>query len=200
MQRIIPILISACFLPFFAGCAHYEYDLVQPPEVAQHIGTQHNVNLTLGPLHYLLDAYDNYLVMRIYNETDAPIRLLGDRSFVVDPKSQSHPFQTQTIAPHAFIKLVFPPLPSTAYAYGPAVGFSYGYGWGWRGGGWRGGYYDPFWDYGYYPGPQYVTVYNNGDTYWDWTGDTDVKLTLTFQQGEEKPFSHPFVFRQKTVR
>jgi hypothetical protein len=195
MTRIIHLLVAGCCLPLLAGCAHYEYDLIRPPEIAQHIGTTSNANFTLGPLHYVLRAYDNYLVMQIYNQTDAPIRLLGDRSYVVDPKTQSHPLRSQTIAPHSFIKLIFPAPPTTAYAYGPAIGF--GYGWGWE---YRRGYYDPYWNWNYDYGPQYVAIYNNSEFNWEWTGNTEVSITLAFQQAEEKPFSQPFVFRQKTVR
>jgi hypothetical protein len=199
MTRIVHFLVASCCLPLFVGCAHYEYDLVHPPEVTQHIGTKANVNVTLGPLYYVLRAYDNYLVMQIYNQTDVPIRLLGDRSYVVDPKTQSHPLRNQTIAPHSFIKLIFPPPPSAAYVYGPAIGYGYGYGYGW-GWGYRRGYFDPYWNWNYDYGPQYVTVYNYSDLNWEWTGDTEVSITLTFQQGDDKPFSQQFVFRQKTVR
>jgi hypothetical protein len=195
MTRIVSLLIAGLCLPLCVGCAHYEYDLVSPPQVAQHIGTQANANITLGPLHYVLRADENYLVMRIYNETDAPVRLLGDRSFVVDQNSQSRPLQSQAIGPHSFIKLIFPPPPAqVVYPYGPTIGYGFGYDYGWGY-----GYYDPFWFGAYNYAPSYA-VYSNGDPGWDWTGDTEVSLTLTFQQGEEKPFSEPFVFRQKTMR
>jgi hypothetical protein len=194
MSRIVNLLIAGFCLPLFVGCAHYEYDIVSPPEIAQHIGTKADTNVSLAPLHYVMRAYDNYLVMQVYNQATAPIRLLGDRSFAIDQNSQSHTLRSQTIAPNSFIKLIFPPIPPDTSIYGPAVGYGWGYDYGW-GYGW----YDPFWFGAYNYAPAYA-VYNNGDAWWDWTGDTVVHITLTYQQGDEKPFSHQFVFKQVTVR
>src|SRR5262245_44628212 len=81
------------------GCAKYEFDIVDPPELAGHIGSKSDHDVEREPLEYRLRAYDNRLVMRIYNKTDDPIHLQGDRSFVVDPDGQSRPLRSQTIAP-----------------------------------------------------------------------------------------------------
>lgn len=201
MTGIIRHLFVGCCIPLFVGCTHYEYDLVHPPELAQHIGTKSDVSITLSPLRYELRAFENHLVMRIYNQADVPVRLLGDRSVVVDPQSQSHPLRSQTIAPGSFIKLILPPLPPAVEPRGPTIGIGIGvgYGYGYGHGRWREGLDDPFWDYGYYE-PRYINVYDSGEYLWDWKGDSEVSVTLTLQRGDEKTFSQTFVFRQKSVR
>jgi hypothetical protein len=35
--------------------------------------------------------------------------------------------------------------------------------------------------------------------YWSWQGETDVRVSFTFRQGDQPPFTHAFVFhRRKT--
>src|SRR5215207_3085901 len=115
-----------CLLLFGAfvttGCARYEYTLTQPPDLARHIGAQSDQVVDVDPLQYRLRTVDNRLVVRIYNQTDEPIELLGDKSFVVDPDGQSRPLRGQTIAPHAFMKLIFPPIRPRVYDPGPTFG------------------------------------------------------------------------------
>ena len=56
------------------------------------------------------------------------------------------------------------------------------------------GLYDPFWDE-----PVYFTVVDETDTlYWDWEGQTDARIRLTFRRGREE-FHHNFLFRRKKV-
>jgi len=203
----IGCLKLACLLVMLAaagpvGCARYEYDLGHPPELAQHIGSDKPVELAVEPLRYLLQTADGYLVMRVYNETDAPVKLLGDQGYVVDPRGQSRPLRSQTIAQGSYIKLIFPPLPPRVQPYGPVFGIGVGVGVT------SGGYYRQRYvhgvPYGYDPvldGPRYYVVYQPGDStyYWDWPGEGEARVVLVYQRGEEKPFSHEFVFRRRKL-
>jgi hypothetical protein len=57
------------------------------------------------------------------------------------------------------------------------------------------GFYDPFWDE-----PRYYTYYDESDTtYWDWEGETDIRIHLVFQRGGPKTFEHDFTFRRKKM-
>jgi hypothetical protein len=183
------------------GCARYEYDLVHPPELAQHIGRDKPVEVTLEPLNYRYRTVESRLVMQVCNSTNAPIRLLGDQSTVVDPRRQSRPLRGRAIAPGSFIKLVFPPLMPVVEPRGPVIGF------GVMAIGSSGGYYrrrflhggafgyDPAFD-----GPRYYSVYAADDgTYWEWDGEGEIRVILVYQQGDQKPFTHEFVFRRKRV-
>src|SRR5438093_962561 len=105
------------------GCTHYEFDLVRPPEMQRRIGTSTDEAIDRGPLVYRLTTYENHLVMRIYNPSDEPIELLGAQSVVVDPQGESHPVMKQAIAPHSYIKLIFPPVRQEIYPTGPSISF-----------------------------------------------------------------------------
>ena len=54
---------SALLLACVGGCAHYEYDLVRPPELSRHIGAKAWEVVTLDPLEYRLRTSDNRLVI-----------------------------------------------------------------------------------------------------------------------------------------
>ena len=190
----IGFVTSACC----GGCARYEYDIVRPPDVARHVGADHDTIVFIAPLEYRLRSVDNYLVMRVFNPTRAPIRLLGQESFAVDPHRQSHPLRGQTIAPGTYIKLIFPPLRPRLEPTGPSIGIGFGarYGYGWyRRGYWaRDPFYDPYWDV-----PRYYTVYDADVFYWDWPGESDVRLAMVYQQADLKPFTHEWVFHRRRV-
>jgi hypothetical protein len=198
------------WLGFVAGgCARYEYTIIQPPELSRHIGERADQVVDLDPLQYRMRTVDNRLVVRIYNQTDDPIEILGDKSFTVDPEGQSHPMRAQTIAPHAFVKLIFPPLRPRIYDPGPTFGVGLGVGvsrhyygpYGWD-------YYDyppgayyapPFEHYytRYYDEPRFLTVYDDSDQrYWDWEGaGGEMRLSLSFRR-EEQTFQHAFTFKR----
>src|SRR6185437_1879477 len=95
----------ACFFALLAlslgGCAHYEYDLVQPADLTAHVATKHDTIVHVDPLEYRLRTVDNRLVVQIFNPTDDNIQLIGPRSTVVDPQGQSHPLQGGPIPPHS---------------------------------------------------------------------------------------------------
>jgi hypothetical protein len=163
------------------GCAKYEYKLVQPGDLARHIGKQIE-HLSIDPLEYRLQSYEGRLVMQIFNATQGLIQLDGTRSVAVDQDGQSHPLRSQTMAPGSFIKLIYPPALPRIQRVGPS--FRVGVGVGARA--------------ERYDGPYYLDFYDAGDaTYWDWTGETEVRLTLVFQG--EKTFTHQFVFRRQKV-
>jgi hypothetical protein len=178
------------------GCARYEYDLVNPPDLARHIGGKADEVVRVDPLEYRLRSYDNRLVLSIFNPTPDPITLAGDRSYVVDPKGQSHPLRSQTIAPDTFVRVILPPMRPGYYQSNPTIGIGLGVGYA---GGWRGHrpypYYDPY----FYDEPRYYTYYDESDTtYWSWEGETAVKLHLVYQRGQST-FSHDFTFHRKKM-
>ena len=194
-------LLLALMCADSAGCTRYEFDLVNPPNLARHVGADKPVEVTLDPLTYRLQTAESRLVMQVHNPTDGPVRLLGDQSIVVDPRGQSHPLRGQAIAAGSFIKLIFPPLRPTLEPRGPVIGIGVG-GYVSSGGYYRNRYvhggafgYDPAID-----GPRYYSLYDPGDgTYWEWDGEGKARVILVFQRGDQKPFSHEFVFRRKRV-
>jgi hypothetical protein len=177
------------------GCAKYEYDITRPPEMAQHIGTQTDAVLKRDPLEYRWRTYENRLVLRIYNPTDVPITLLGQRSSAVDPEGQSHPLATQTMAPNSFIKLIIPPLRPRIQNTGPSFGIGVGTMIG------SGRYRRPgVAPYPYHVHePAYLTVYDDDAIYWDWNGSTTVRLTIVFQRQDSSTFEHEFVVARKKM-
>jgi hypothetical protein len=188
-------VVTVCFLlSASSGCAKYEYNLVKPPELARHIGTNADTVVSVDPLEYRLRSVENRLVMRIFNPTEDAIELVGPRCTVVDPGGQSHPLRSQSIAPGSFIKLIFPPPQPRVYDYGPTFGVGVGYSVGaypYR----RYPYpYDPY-DYG----PRYLAVYDENDAlYWDWRGEGEARAVLTYRRGD-KEFRHEFLFRRQKM-
>jgi hypothetical protein len=185
-------LLIALFL--LTGCTHYEFNIVSPADLRQHIGVDRDVRVTLAPIEYRLRAYEDHLVIQIYNRSNEAILLLSDQSAVVDPQGESHAVRGKVIAPEAYIKLILPPMPHYAAMYGPGFGLGVGYGYGF-GPRFGGGFYDPFWD-----GPRYVAVEEPGVSYWRWEGLGNVRLLLAFQQGGNKPFTQQWTFSRVSVR
>jgi len=206
-------------LLFVAGCAHYEFDLTHPPEMATHIGTQSDAVVDPAPMQYRMRADENHLVVRVLNPTEDPIRLVGDQSSVVDPSEQSHALRSGTIESHSFVQLVLPPEPYLADAGAPEMDYAisaaetnaprveltayyghpycrpfYGgaYFYGYR------GYYPYYpWFYGYGYWPRYYVYYDGGG--WDWKGGSDVRLALTFERNG-KTFRDEFTFKRVQVK
>jgi hypothetical protein len=199
VAALLPALLLVNLAFVAGGCAHYEYDLVEPADHAQHFGTKTPVEVPREPIRYQAQASSDHLVLVIHNETQDPIKLLGEDSFAVDPNGESHPLPTRTIAPGTATKLIFPPIKPTFRQSGPSVGFGVGVGvansygrHGYRYGGFAG---DP-WYYDDYP--RYYALQDDGTLYWNWTGDkTDVRLRLVYQQGDkQEKFHHDFTFRR----
>lgn len=186
-------------LSLLSGCAHYEFDLTDPPDLARHIGSKSDEIVRVDPLEYRLRAYENRLVMSIFNPTPDPITLMGDRSYVVDPAGQSHPLRSQTIAPNTYVRLILPPMRPGYYESGPTIGFGLGVGfssirahrYGYRAVG-----YDPF----FYDEPRYYTYYDESDnTYWTWEGQTPIRLHLAYQRAAQNAFAHDFTFHRRKM-
>ena len=176
------------------GCSSYEYDIIQPTDLAQHVGCNSDVVITRGSLLYRFRSYESHLVIQIHNPTTQPITLMGGQSFVVDTQGQSHPVQTQTIGPEAYIKLILPPTPPEILAPGPGIGIELGmeriYPYG------PGGY-APFDDPFLYTPPYLVAVGSNQES-WEWTGQRQVQLGLSFWRGGAS-FEQGFVFRRRKI-
>lgn len=167
------------------GCANVEYDLIQPPALAQHIGPK-TLTVRREPLEYRLTSDEGHLVVQIYNRSAVPITLLGGSSTIVDPDGQSHPLSSRVMAPQSFIKLILPPVGPIRTAQ--PLGFSRGY---------FGPEYpyndDPYWDGPpYYPDPFFdeppAPEYDDQEgTYWRWDHG-DVRLILVYVNGNHMPF------------
>src|SRR5437773_1726234 len=176
----VKILSLLAICATVGGCTHYEFDLIRPPELGRHIGRSADEAIDRGPLIYRFTTYENRLVMRVYNTTDDPIELLGAQSVVVDPSGQSRPMPRQTIAPHSFMKLIFPPIRQEIYPTGPSIGFGISSQVG-RGydpsSHYRRLYFDPYYDDPYFNEPRYLAASDdNSAYYWKWNDETEIRL------------------------
>jgi hypothetical protein len=191
MKLILPSLVVVLLT---TGCAKYEYDIVSPAELRAHIGTKSDTKTTVDPLLYRWRTIDNRLVVRIFNSTDDPIQLLGEKSTAVAPSGESHPLRGQTIAPQSHAKLILPPRRPRVYnSSGPTFGVGVGMRVDARDRGYP-DYNDRFDD-----APRYLAIYDDDNAlYWDWNGETEVRLSLVYQRREE-PLRHEFVIRRRKM-
>lgn len=188
-----PLFTCLLLLLVTAGCARYEYDIVAPPDLRTHVGAKTDAVTTLDPLVYRWRTVDSRLVVRVFNPTDKPIQLLGEKSTVVAPTGQSHPLRGQTIAPQSHMKLIFPPRRPRVYHRG---GPTFGVGVGMRVDARDRGFPD---DSFLHDRPRYMTIYDDGNArYWDWNGETEIRLSLVYQHGET-PLRHEFVIRREKM-
>ncbi|MGH7178429.1 MAG: hypothetical protein ACREJC_13710 [Tepidisphaeraceae bacterium] len=167
-----------------AGCARYEYEIVRPGEFAGHIGKD-DVLVERDPLSYRFNAVNNYLVVRIYNNTEAQMQLAGAQSSAVDPGGQSHPLRAQPLPPHSFIKLILPPIPPQIYPVGPSITIGASASSGGYSGGCAGAWSER----------QYVAVVDDDAVYWDWKDEGAVRLTLMFAK-DGSTFTQEFAFQR----
>ncbi len=195
-----PTLIVLCAVS--GGCARYEYDLVQPTDVAQRIGRKMPVVVPIETVRYEARTYSDRLVLFIHNESEEPLKLLGEDSYAVDQRGESHPLPTRTVAPHSSTKLIFPPMRPTFRQSGPSIGFGLGVGVGsarrrgYHGAGRYGYFGDPFYQDAF---PRYYQLADDGTIYWNWTGNnTEVTVRFVYQLADER-FHHEFVFRRIKV-
>lgn len=150
----------------------------------------------LDPLEYRMQSAEGRLVIKIFNPTADTILLLGRLSTVVDGGDQSHPLVDQTIAPGSFVKLILPPLRPRLEPSGPRFGIGFGVI----------AYRAParpfrqaMAHHRYDDQPRYYSVYDADDpTYWDWEGESDMRLTLIFRRGNDE-FKHEFAFHRKKI-
>jgi len=188
--------LCAAFLILFAGAGcQFEYDVVQPQAFAGHVGTKSDYIVKLDPLEYRLITYDNRLVLRAYNPTDDLITLIGARSTAVDPQNQSHPLETQSIAPHSFIKLILPPIRPQPAPQGPTIGVGFSSGYPTDAAFYRTGYSNSVSPGPGAAAPNYMAVGDDSALYWDWDGQTTVRLNLQFDRAG-KIFTDDFVFQR----
>jgi hypothetical protein len=173
-----------------SGCAHYQFNEVEPKSEAIAI-TEHGDTVgTFESLQYTMRAVEGNLVIRIKNLASDSIDLLGNQSSAIDATGEAHPLRSQTIPPGAFIKVILPPPRPTVYDPGPNVGFGFGIiGRLDRGyGGDR--FYGPDW----YDVPRTLTLYDQGSNfYWDWKANSSVKVIFTYQR-DGHPFHQEFTF------
>jgi len=195
-MRSIRHLFSISLLLALSGCAYFEYDLREPANLAKHIGDEKEEIFSLPPLEYRMQSAESRLVIRIFNTTDDSILLMGRQSAVVDQNGQSHPLPDQTIAPHSFVKLILPPLRPQLEPTGPSVGVGFGVATNHRRPYGAGAFYDPN-EAAIADRPEYYDVYNPNDAmFWDWSGETDVRLFLVFRR-DKAEIHHEFLFHRK---
>jgi len=202
MKSPAPICLVFLPLALAGGCAHYEYDVVHPPELAQHVGTKDWVSVKLQPLEYRLLTSDNRLVILVYNTTDRLVKLSGADSAAVDSRGESHPLQGRTIVPGSYVKLILPPphpqvRPSYAtVGFGVGVGYGNVHGYPYRDGL---GYNVPYYGYDGME-PRYYSVYDANDrTYFEWPQNTELRLLLAYEPEGGERFRHEFVFRKRRM-
>ncbi len=175
------------------GCAHFEFDIVKPAEFTAHVGSKSPLHIERAPLRYRMQAVEGRLVMWIDSPGPGSVRLLGDQSVVVDPDGASHPLESRTIAPGSFIKLVLPPMRPVVGPAGPALHFGVGTGGMHRIENETPAVYDR--PVGLSAGAARI----EDDAYWDWEGQTPVRMTLRFVIGEQAPFDHDWTILRKKM-
>ena len=184
--RLFQIAFFA-LLTICGGCATFEFDVVKPESQAQRVTNDAATTISISPMEYLLQADSGRLVMRIFNRADESIQLLGSRSVVVDPTGQSHPLHDETIAPGTFVREILPPFPPERsqpnFSVGLGVGVSRAE--------------DP--DYvaprGFTEPSRIDVAADSPAYYWEWDGDTEVRVNLVYGRGE-RTFEQRLVFRR----
>src|SRR5690349_18498614 len=109
LRRLVPAFALAALA--CGGCVRYAIDVVKPEDLAGPVPSNAPKELAIDPLVYDLQTVEDRLVVIIHNDTDEAVKLLGEDSYVVDPKGESHPLPTRAIASHSGTKLILPPVP-----------------------------------------------------------------------------------------
>lgn len=180
-------MVAIVFALLLAGCTPYEFDITSPPGAIGHVPRKENLVRRIDPIEYRFQSVDNRLVLQAYNLSNDSLRLLGGQSSVVDPSGQSRRLDDQAIASHSFMKLILPPMRPVVERTGPSIGVGVGGVFGDRRGFGGGGIYDD--------GPQYFRVMDAAD-YWDWNGETAIRLSLVYQDNAGKTFTHDFAIQR----
>jgi hypothetical protein len=182
--RISSILVLA----LAAGCRPATFDLQSP--VAAVITSEGPFAFSAPPLRYELQASEDRLVIKIWNDTDETILLQGAESAVVDPDGRSHPLQSQTMAGHSFVKLILPP--PRPWGTGGPVAFEFGMS-DYPAAACGNGYADAGTAN---PVPAEPIETYDSPIYWNWTGPEPVRLELVYRRGEAT-FTQRFVIRKR---
>ena len=195
MRHFWTWVLLGCTLGLGSGCRTYQYRLTQPATAAQVI-TRQTVTVRYEPLEYQFSRDHERLAVRIVNPTEDRIGLRPDRSYVVDPRGESHPLHGRVIGPHSFTFMRLPPEPVSGQVmapFGPGLGWGpgfYGYGYG------PYAYYGGF--YGGYYGPSVATYQVITPYDWNW-GTGPARLRLTYDRNG-KAFEHEFEFIREPQR
>ncbi len=174
MRYVITIVLLFAGL---AGCARYDFQVIKPDALSTRI-TQTASRVQTPNMVYLMQAYENRLVMQLHNKDSVPAELLGEKSYVVDPAGVSHPLRSITIAPDSYAKLVLPPLrprfENHNFNFRAESGLSTA---------------DPL----SARRPLYLDVYADTDAYyWDWDGNSPIRMRLTYRKGGGAEVSDEF--------
>jgi hypothetical protein len=199
-SRTLGTVLLLAFVAAGGGCARYEYDILRPPELARRVGTKQWEVFRVGDLEYRLITSDSRLVALIYNFGERTVKLSGSDSAAIDAQGESHPLQARTIPIGTHVKLILPPPLPQVHSYGPTMGFGVGVVGDAQ-------HYDRPYPYGagygatYYDvEPRYYNVYEPADrTYFDWPGETELRLLLAYEPEGGERFRHEFVFRRRRV-
>lgn len=184
------------------GCARYEYEVIEPPGLAGHVGEKSWVALRRSDdLEYRLRSADDRLVVRVYNRGERAVKLLGADSVIVDPRGESHPMLSATIPPGSYVQRVYPPPLPRVRRYGPSFGFGVGV-MGAQRVRHRGYRYHPhrhpFHSAGFHDfEPRYYTVYDPNDpTHFTWPGGTSARFVFAFQREGADVIRQEFLIRR----
>ena len=179
MKTKTRLLSFAAVLMLASGCRSFDYRVVEPAGNAGMVEGQ-PVSVHYEPLDYELRRLHGRLAMKIWNRTKERIILKGEKSYVIDPKGESHPLVGSALGPGSYLNLLFPPKAATVQITGGTGG------WAWAPG-YRGGFVgsEPV----FYAPP--VTTYEFQTAY-DWKWETGIaRIRLSYEQGG-KTYEHNF--------
>ncbi|MDB5330131.1 MAG: hypothetical protein JWP03_1282 [Phycisphaerales bacterium] len=180
--RLLGLLLLASLA---GGCVHYEYDLIDPHGPVRPIAKA--LDVQRGPIAYHFKNLNTRLRLVIENASDQPVSLLGNGSYLVDPRQEAIAFSARVIPPHAHVTFSFPPV-WPVYGVWRDPGW-YGPGWGW------GPYY-----YGDWIGPPYYSYYEMRGPpppgYFEWPSGKRIRLNFAYQQ-DGSWFSHEFIILKR---
>lgn len=169
------------FLTLAGGCANYRYAVVSPDGQSRDVQEKLDLVIPATPAELRVREFSDRCVIMIENPTAEPIQLDGGQSTLVDPSGETRAIGNQLIPPGAFTKLILPPLrqndprgPEFRIGFGVMVRTEA----------------PP-------PGPrESVLLSVSGPVeYWEWSGAGEVRLVLSFVQGE-KTTRHALTIRR----
>jgi hypothetical protein len=182
-----------------SGCARYQYVLVEPGDRQQTISKEGSV-VPWEPLEYQFATVRDHLAVKVMNRSAEPLRLAGEKSYVVDPAGATHPLPGGTIAPNAHIGLLLPPAP---ILYRSSPRFSFGFGFGHLHSPYH-HYHSPYhhfysglgYDPWYYGPTEFYAV--NPPHHWEWKiGEARMRFVY---EGTSTNVEHNFTFDRQRVK